>query len=240
LKNDRVRLIVCGAWGRMGARVLDLARKDSRFEVAASVVKGRAMVGGSNSVILPSQFQDALKKADVAVDFSAPDASADFAEAAARARRPIVIGTTGFSPAHLDRVRAAAKKTAVFLSPNFSPGVNLLFHLAKVAGGVLKDYDAAIVEAHHTKKKDAPSGTALRLGEAAKAGSGKAPSIASVRMGETIGEHVLYFAGPHERLELAHRADSRDVFARGALDAALWLRRRRTGLFDMQDLMGLK
>lgn len=242
-RNERTRLIVCGAWGRMGARVADLARRDPRFSLAGCVVKGQAMVGTGtpDPVILPHQFQEALRRADAAIDFSAPEASARFAEDAARARRAIVIGTTGFSPSQLDRIRAAARKAAILLSPNFSPGVNLLFHLAELSGKVLAGYDAAVSEIHHTRKKDSPSGTALRLAEKVQSGQGRAaPPIAAQRLGEVVGEHTLILAGPYERLELVHRAQSRDIFAQGALDAAAWLRRKRPGLYDMLDLMGLK
>ena len=223
------RIVVCGASGRMGARVAALAAEDARFALAGCVGRGNA-----------SDLPGLLASADALVDFSSPAASLSFAAAAASARRAAVIGTTGFSKAQLARLKALSKRAPILVSPNFSPGVNLLFRLAAEAARRLPGHDARIVESHHKAKKDAPSGTALRLARAvSEARGGAAVPAVSLRLGDVVGEHTLTLAGPFERLELTHRAHSRDLFARGALDAALWLKGHRPGLYDMGDALGL-
>ena len=224
-----LRIIVCGALGRMGRRVMDLAKKDPRFHIVADVDR-------RDEAELPKH----LKHADAIIDFSAPQASVLFAEAAARAKKPIVIGTTGFDAAQQAKIKDCAKRAAIFLSPNFSPGMNLLFYLAERAAAALPDYNAGIYEIHHTKKVDAPSGSALRLGEAVRQGNGRAVPIVSQRLGDVVGDHTLVLAGAQERLELTHRAESRDVFARGALEAALWVSKKPAGLYDMRKMLQLK
>lgn len=226
-----LRLAVCGATGRTGSRVAALAALDPRFRLVERVDSARAKA-----------FENEVSGCDVVVDFSVPDATVRFAAACARADVPVVIGTTGLTDVQKAQVARAAAKTPVFLAPNFSRGVTLLLHLAAEAARLAPDLDAAIVETHHKTKKDAPSGTALRLAQAvtqARRGSDEVPTL-SLRLGGVVGDHALTFAGPHETLELSHRAQSRDVFAAGALDAALWLARKKPGLYDMLDLMGLK
>ena len=229
-----LRLVVTGAAGRMGRRVAALAAEDGRFQVAA--LADRAPGPGLTPL---AELPQALSRADVLVDFSAPEASAGFAELAAKLRKPAVIGTTGFSPAHLARIKAASRRTPLFLSPNFSPGVHALCCALRRAAAMLADYEASVSETHHNLKKDAPSGTALRLARlvAAERG-GRAPAVVSQRVGDVVGEHTVTLAGPCERLELTHRAHSRDVFARGALRAALWLAAKKPGLYDMPDMLG--
>ena len=214
----------------MGRQVAAVASSDPRF----SIVGG---VGLGTTAMLPGL----LEHADVLVDFSAPDASIAFLQAARRAGVPAVIGTTGFTDRQKALLRGASRKIPVFFSPNMSPGMNLVFALARLAAGVLPRYDAAISESHHTRKKDAPSGTALRLAEAVREGRCGGPAVptVSIRAGDIVGDHTLLLAGPDERIELTHRAGSRSVFARGALEAALWLRGRQPGLYGMRDLLGL-
>ena len=196
-----------------------LAAADPRFEVVATAAL-----------------------ADAAIDFTTPEASLRFASACIRAKIPFISGTTGLSDAQRRKLAAAAKKIPVFAAPNFSRGMALMTFLAGEAAKRLPGYDAAIVETHHAGKKDAPSGTGLRLAQAVRAGSGAVeyPPIASLRLGGVIGDHSLIFASPFERLELTHHADSRDVFALGALNAALWIVGKNSGLYDMSDMLGLK
>ncbi|MDX6768379.1 MAG: dihydrodipicolinate reductase C-terminal domain-containing protein [Elusimicrobiota bacterium] len=226
-----LRLAVCGATGRTGSRVAALAALDPRFRLVERVDSSRAKA-----------FESEVPACDAVVDFSVPDASVRFAAACARAGVPIVIGTTGLSVVQNAQVARAAAKVPVFLSPNFSRGVTLLLHLAREAARLAPDLDAAIVESHHKGKKDAPSGTALRLAQAVMEGRRTTDAVptSSLRVGGVVGEHALTLAGPHETLELSHRAGSRDLFAAGALDAAAWVARKKPGLYDMLDLMGLK
>ncbi len=199
--------------------------------------------------------------ADVFIDFSVPDALAVHLDAAIAAERPIVIGTTGLSLDHHRLIEGAARRVPVLQAANMSLGVNLLAHLVRETAARLgADWDIEIVEMHHRHKVDAPSGTALLLGEAAAAGRGidlaeasdrgrdgitgarKAGNIgfAALRGGSVAGEHQVIFAAEGERIELGHRAESRAIFARGALQAALWLTGQKPGRYDMADMLGLK
>lgn len=219
----RVRIVVTGATGRMGSLVAALAAKDERFEIAAAVSRQGP------------DIEDSLAQADVVVDFSAPEPAVAYVKAAAAAGKAVVVGTTGFTPAQKAAVAAAAKRAAVFMAPNFSAGAAVLCRLAAEAARLLPDWERALSETHHSKKKDAPSGTALRVAEAA----GGAATV-SLRVGDVVGDHTLILAGPYERLELTHRAHDRAVFAKGALEAARWLRGKKPGLYGMNDLLGLK
>ena len=206
---------------------------------------------------------DALElftRVDGIIDFTTPKASVEFAGLAANARIVHVIGTTGFSDADEAAIRAAARHATIIKAGNMSLGVNLLAAITqKIASALDEDYDIEIVEMHHAQKVDAPSGTALMLGSAAAAGRGisledrsaKARDghtgqrrrgdigFASLRGGDVVGDHMVVFAGPGERIELTHRASNRNIFARGAVKAALWGRTQRPGLYAMKDVLGL-
>jgi 4-hydroxy-tetrahydrodipicolinate reductase len=198
---------------------------------------------------------------DVLVDFTQPEATLEHAGWCAAAGRRMVIGTTGLSPGQRASLEDAARAVAVVFSPNMSVGVNLCFKLIETAARVLgEDVDVEILEAHHRHKVDAPSGTALRMGEVVAAALGRdlrecavygregrtgerSPTtigFATVRAGDIVGEHTVLFAGPGERVEVSHRASSRMTFARGAVRAAHWVAGRRPGLYDMLDVLGLK
>lgn len=222
---------MAGAHGKMGSRVSELARRDPRFRLVAGVVKGQA-----------SQLPGHLKGADVLIDFTEPRAALRFTRMAAAARRAVVIGTTGFTAGQTAELKRLSRAMPVLLAPNLSPGMNLLYALAGQAAGRLKDYDASIVDVHHKHKKDAPSGSALGIAQAVRAARGGDSSvpIASLRAGTVVGEHTLMLAGPYERLEITHRVSSRDVFARGALEAALWLSRQKPGWHDAREWLGMK
>jgi 4-hydroxy-tetrahydrodipicolinate reductase len=226
-----LKIAVCGASGRTGSRVAALAAADPRFHLIARV--GRAQA---------SAFEDEVGAYGAVIDFTTPDSAVKFAAACGRAQIPFVSGTTGLTDVQRARVVAAARRTAVFMTANFSRGVTMLLHLAEVAARRLPDYDAAIVETHHMGKKDTPSGTALRLARSVAEGrrSDDAVPTASVRIGGVVGDHSLTLAGPCERLILSHAAESRDAFARGALEAALWTAKKNPGLYDMLDLMALR
>ncbi|MBI5623198.1 MAG: 4-hydroxy-tetrahydrodipicolinate reductase [Elusimicrobia bacterium] len=235
-------IIVCGALGRMGTKVVALASADKRFKLVGRVDRDPGPGASLPDGVLPvSRLAEALPKAGAVIDFTSAEASVRVAAAAAKAKVPAVIGSTGFNTVQSAQLRSASRSIPLLVSPNMSPGVNLLFHLAAIAASVLADYEISISESHHSMKKDAPSGTALamakRVQEARK--SSKEVQTVSQRMGDIIGEHTLTLAGPHERLELTHRAHSRELFARGALEAALWLRGQKPGLYGMRDMLGL-
>ena len=265
-----MRLVIAGAGGRMGRTLVHAASEMSGMRVvgalehASSPLLGQdagALAGLPQSgVALSSEVEPLLGNADAIIDFTIPAASASLAERAARARCAHIIGTTGLSAAEEARIAAAASETAIVKSGNMSLGVNLLAALVRqVARTLDQDFDIEIVEMHHNKKIDAPSGTALLLGEAAAQGrgvslkthaqrgrdghTGARPAghigFASLRGGSVVGEHNVIFAGPAERIELAHKAEDRMIFARGALKAALWARGRKPGLYSMADVLGL-
>jgi 4-hydroxy-tetrahydrodipicolinate reductase len=227
-----VRVIVCGAAGRVGFAVAALAAKDERYALAGCV-EHRTVLDGV-PVVDEAKLGAALKKADVLIDFTVPAASIRYAEAAAKARKPIVIGTTGFNDLQFEELRAISELTPLFLSPNMSLAMNMMFELAREAQLKLPGYDAAIVEAHHAGKRDAPSGTALKLQTLLGL---KSSQVFSLRAGGIVGDHTLLLAGPHERLELTHRAQSREAFADGALAAAAWLVGKKPKLYHFTDFL---
>lgn len=266
-----VRVVVCGATGRMGSRLVQMLRETEGFALAGAIVRpddprvghdaGEATGGGITGVLLADRLEPALPKADVVLDFTSAAGALDHLKLCAGAGRPIIIGATGFTLADLGEMRALAAKVPCVLSPNMSVGVNILYRIAEEAARRLgPEYDVEIVEAHHRHKRDAPSGTAMRLAETIAGVLGReleevlvtgrqglvgerpagAIGVQAVRGGDIVGEHTVIFAGPGERLELVHRAHSRDNFARGALRAARWVVGQPPGLYDMQDVLGLR
>lgn len=225
-----IRVLIHGASGRMGRALLRLAaERDDLAVVAAISARGDALPEADAVPVLPAARLDDAPEFEVAVDFSLPEALAPLL-ALCRARgAALVSGTTGFSAEQFSALDAAAAKIPVLWAPNFSVGVAVLAELVRQASAALPGWDADVVEAHHIHKKDAPSGTALQLGAAVEAGRGRAPHYASLRAGDIVGEHTVQLAGPGERLELVHRATNRDIFARGALEAALRLAGRGPG-----------
>lgn len=224
-----VRVLLIGAAGRMGKTIVDLAKRDSNIDIVAQCDLG-------------DPIEPVLKNCDVAIDFSQADTIEEVCRAALAHRRPLVIGTTGHSPAQRQLIETTAKSLPIVFASNFSIGVNVLFWLTGKAGELAGgDFSPQIVEKHHTMKKDAPSGTAKTLGEILKRvrKSDSEIPIQSIREGEVVGDHTIIFSGPGERLELTHRADSREIFARGALRAAQWISAKPPGLYNMQDVLGL-
>ncbi len=219
--NHPLKLGVVGSLGRMGRRVCALARENPRFSLAAPIE--RKNFGQTNWPGL-----------DVLIDFSIPKTSLTVLKIAVAEKIPLVIGVTGFSNSQMSQIKAASRKIPIFLSPNFSPGIFWMERLAQEAAGALSNYDLSILETHHKAKKDAPSGTAKALASVL----GRKVEILSSRVGDVVGEHTLVLAGSFERLEIKHLAHSRDVFAKGALDAAAWIYSQRPGLYGMEDLFG--
>lgn len=265
-----MRLVVTGAAGRMGRMLVAAIRDTPGVTLAAALEhEGSAALGqdagtlaglGPIGVPITADALAALASADGLVDFTTPAATVAFAELAAQARVAHVIGTTGLGPDHLSAIEAAAWHAPVVRSGNMSLGVTLLAGLVERAARALGEaFDVEIVEMHHRHKVDAPSGTALLLGEAAAAGRGidlgprsargrdghtgarRAGDVgfASLRGGSVVGDHRVILAGAGERIELAHLAEDRGIFARGAVRAALWARGRKPGLYTMADVLDL-
>lgn len=264
-----MRICMAGACGRMGRRILELTTSTDDLTIGAaletpSLAGTELVVGGSSgsvTVTVTADANAALDGSDVLIDFTGPEACVVNARAAAAAGKPIVVGTTGLDAAQQAVLRECAETVPVVYAPNMSVGVNLLFKLTRQVAEVLGlDYNVEITEIHHNQKKDSPSGTAVRLGECAAAGLGldyandtthgreglvgKRPvreiGMHAIRGGDVVGEHTVSFIGQGERIELTHRAHNRDNFARGALIAARFAAKAKPGLYDMQDVLGLK
>jgi 4-hydroxy-tetrahydrodipicolinate reductase len=263
-----MRLVVAGAAGRMGRALIQLIAASEGVVLVGALEASQNETLGQDAgtlagcralgVAIGSDALSAVVAADGILDFTTPRASLELAGLAAQARIVHVIGTTGFSTEELGALAAAAHHAVLVKSGNMSLGVNLLASLVEQAARALgPEYDIEIVETHHRMKADAPSGTALLLGEAAARGRGislaehsvpghggragpratGAIGFASLRGGTVVGEHSVIFAGPGERLELAHKAEDRGIFARGALHAARWGRGRKPGLYSMADVL---
>jgi len=222
-----VRVLLVGAAGRMGKTIADLAKTDPEMEIVAKCDLG-------------DSIETSMTRCDVAIDFSQADSIDEICRAALRHSRPLVIGTTGHSQEQRHIIEEAARSVAIVFASNFSIGVNVLFWLSSKAAELLgADFRSEIIETHHKTKKDAPSGTAKTLAEVLKRAQKLEIPIESIREGDVVGEHTVIFNGPAERLELTHRAASREIFARGALRAAGWIVDRPPGLYSMQDVLGL-
>ncbi len=264
------KIAIAGSSGRMGRALIEAVaqapdfRLKAALEVPGSPLMGRdaaEQIGAVSGVVVSSDIDGSLGGCDVLVDFTRPEGTLAHVEACRRLGVRMVIGTTGFTPEQRQAIADAAKSIAIVMAPNMSVGVNLTFKLAEIAARVLNQgYDIEIIEAHHRHKIDAPSGTALRLGEVIAAATGRdvekdavygregvtgerKPStigFATIRGGDIVGDHTALFAGTGERVEITHRAASRATFALGALRAARFLAGHRSGLFDMQDVLGLR
>lgn len=263
-------IAIFGVTGRMGAALLRAIDEVPRARLSGATASstsrwlkqdaGTPGSGPLRGIAIGDDPTAALRNAGVAIDFALPEATLANVRACSDAGCALVIGTTGLSDATRDEITAAAKKIPIVLSANMSVGVNLLMKLTELAAQSLDtSYDIEVFEAHHRNKKDAPSGTALALGQSAAAGRGvslgdvgvferhgetgarQAGSIgfSVFRGGDVIGDHTVTFAGNGERLELSHRASDRMMFARGAMRAAQWLVGREAGLYSMQDVLGL-
>ena len=265
------KVIIAGAAGRMGRRIGYMVNEHPELQVAAGFERpdgpdlGKDMgdLGGygANGVKVADDLAAVIDQGDVIIDFTFHEATMKIARQAALKNRAMVIGTTGLSQENIEELADLCKKFPCVQAPNMAVGVNVLFKLAaKVASILGNDYDMEIVEAHHRMKKDAPSGTAMKLGEVMAQAVGrnldedgvftrhgiigertdKEIGLQTIRAGDIVGEHTVYFAGAGERLELTHRAHSRDNFARGAALAAAWVCDKQNGLYNMFDVLGLQ
>ena len=264
-----IRLAVAGAAGRMGKSIIQASLSNSQVELGLAFERGDSAAVGSDAGELAGvgrinvSVADGLSQAgfDVLVEFTNPQATLEHAQICRAAGKRLVIGTTGFNQQQKEAIWAVAEDICVVMAPNMSVGVNLCFYLVDIAARTLGEaVDIEIVEAHHRQKVDAPSGTALRLGEVAAAAVGRdfnASAIygrqgqigprdrntigfSTIRAGDIVGEHSVLFAGEGERVEITHRSSSRMTFANGALRAAVWCMQHDHGLYDMQDVLGLK
>ena len=264
------KVIVAGAAGRMGKRIGYMVTQNQDltlaggFEQSSNPAVGQDIgeVGGYGTVgiAIAPDLDSVIDQGDVIIDFTFHEATMEIARKAAEKKKGMVIGTTGLSQENLAELRELAKNMVIVQAPNMAIGVNVLFKITEKVASILgDDYDIEIVEAHHRMKKDAPSGTALKLGEMAAKGvnrdlnevgvyerhgiigerTDKEIGIQTIRGGDIVGEHTVYFAGPGERIELTHRAHNRDNFARGAALAAAWVTGKENGMYSMFDVLGL-
>jgi 4-hydroxy-tetrahydrodipicolinate reductase len=266
-----VKVVVTGAGGRMGGRIISLISAMEDVKVTGAVeVAGHPIIGrdvgqglglGKTGLLVCDKLVNCIDQADVVIDFTNHEASLNYLKIAGERNRAIVIGSTGFTLDEMNKVKDLAANTRCVLSPNMSVGVNVMLKVLEDCAGIFgDDYDVEIIESHHHLKKDAPSGTAMKMaqviadklerdlgkvavytrkgliGERTK----KEIGIQTVRAGDIVGEHTVIFGGIGERLEFIHRAHSRDNFAKGAIRAAQWIVNQNNGLYDMQDVLGLK
>jgi 4-hydroxy-tetrahydrodipicolinate reductase len=231
-----IRLLIHGASGRMGQTLLKLAAERDDLRITAAVAPPSEDAELLGQPFHPATDLDGVPAFDVAIDFSLPAAFDAILDLCASRGAAFVSGTTGLSAPQRAALQSAASAIPALWSANFSLGVAVLEELVERAAAALSGWDCDIVEAHHTRKLDAPSGTALALGAAAGRG-GADPRYASLRAGDIVGEHLVQFAGIGERIELIHRATSREIFARGALHAAARLGGRSAGLYRLRDLL---
>ena len=242
----------------MGQALLEAAASTQGIAIGSAVDLAPGAWGG---VPIGTDVSAAIAQCDVLIDFTRPAGTLEHVRACVAARRAIVIGTTGFSTAHVEEIHRAAATIAIVIAPNMSVGVNVMMKLVELGSRALgPDYDVEVFEIHHRKKVDAPSGTALKLGEVAAAARGAelaevgvfdrhgatgerrpgSMGFASARGGDIVGDHTVFFAGTGERIEITHRASSRATYSQGAMRAARFLMGKPAGLYDMQDVLGLR
>jgi len=267
---NNYRIAIVGASGRMGRNLIEATQQAEGVELGAALVRpGSSLTGsdagelvglGKNGVIIADDLRSVMDDFDVLVDFTRPEGTLHYLALCREHNKAMVIGTTGFDEAGKAAIQAAAADIGIVFAANFSVGVNLVLKLLEKAAKVMGDYaDIEIVEAHHRHKVDAPSGTALAMGEAiadamnwnlkdhavyareGHTGERKPQTIgfATVRAGDIVGEHTAMFADIGERVEITHKASSRMTFANGAVKAALWLKEKKSGLYDMRDVLDL-
>jgi len=265
------RIAVTGAIGRMGKMLIEAVSQSESVSLGAAIVlPDSTLIGadagevsglGKNGVVIAGQLSDVLSDFDVLIDFTAPDATLANAQLCARHQKGLVVGTTGFTPEQEAELLSYSHQIAMCKAANFSTGVNVCLNLLEKAAEILgDDYDVEIYEAHHRHKVDAPSGTALAMGESVAKGLDRnlrevaiygreghtgarekeTIGFATVRGGDVVGDHTVMFLGDGERVEITHKASSRMSFARGAVRAADWIGRQDAGLFEMRDVLNLK
>ncbi|MDD5258489.1 MAG: 4-hydroxy-tetrahydrodipicolinate reductase [bacterium] len=259
-----IKVVICGAAGRMGQKIISIIQEEKDIKLVGAIEGSHNPMLGtriSPDVKIIHNLEEVAPLADVVVDFTSPKATLDFLAVLSRLKKPFIIGTTGFTEDEIKNIKFITQNFPCLLASNMSIGMNLLFRLVRDVAPILGDsYDVEIVEAHHNRKKDAPSGTAMTLAEeiakalnrnvkedlvyGRKGNVGerlpKEIGIHSIRGGDIVGDHTVIFAGHGERIELTHRASSRDTLARGVVRAIRFMATAKTGFYDMQDVLGLK
>jgi 4-hydroxy-tetrahydrodipicolinate reductase len=266
-----VRTIIAGAAGRMGMRLVALTQETDGLTLSGAIeMQGHPALGrdageiaqyGKTGIPITDNLPVSLPHSDVVIDFTGPASCLANLEQVVKATKAMVIGTTGFSKQELTQLKTLATKVPCVFSPNMSVGINVLVNtIGKIAKSLGETYNIEVIEAHHNKKKDAPSGTALQLAEALAegmewdlqevgvyarhgiTGERKVREIGmqTIRAGDIVGDHTILFGGPGERIEITHRAHTRDTFARGALRAAEWVVQQSPGLYSMGNVLGLE
>jgi len=238
-----IKLAISGCQGRMGQSITRLALEDQRFMICALLeYKEHPKVGQMVNDMPISADTSVLEKSDVLIEFTLPEGTMNNLQACVEHHVKMVIGTTGLSPEQVEKIKKASETIPIVFASNMSVGVNILFKLTEmVAAKIEQNYTINMSEAHHIHKKDAPSGTAKTLAEIAESASGqKVQNIESIREGEIIGDHSVVFESEEDIITVSHHAKNRDIFAKGALVAAKFLADKETGLFNMQDVLGLK
>jgi 4-hydroxy-tetrahydrodipicolinate reductase len=244
------RIAVAGASGRMGRMLIEGILADADFALAGALdAPGSALVGhdageflGHNTgILITDDLEAGLANAEVLIDFTRPEGSLRHLQACAARGVRLVIGTTGFDDAGKAAIAAAGAHTGIVFAPNMSVGVNAVFKLLEVAAAIFNTgFDIEIIEAHHRHKVDAPSGTALKMGGVTGERDPSTIGFSTIRGGDIVGDHTVLFAGTGERIEITHRSSSRATYVQGSLRAARFLAGRERGLYDMQDVLGLK
>lgn len=256
---EKINLIICGAGGRMGNLLIELALKDNDFYLKGGIENKNHPLTGKEvkGIKIYDKIEEILEKNDVVVDFTTPSATISFLEVVKEKKGKMVIGTTGFTKEQIEKINETSKYIPIFLSPNMSIGVNLFFEIIKYAAGLLKNYEIEIEEIHHHFKKDAPSGTAkkiaeivckernlkleevIKYGRSGIIGERKFEEIGmhSLRLGDIVGEHYVYFGGQGEIIEVSHRCYNREAFASGALKVAKYINKKGPGLYEMNDFI---
>jgi 4-hydroxy-tetrahydrodipicolinate reductase len=268
--NQMMKIAIAGATGRMGKMLIEAVLNCSDAELVGALEHDScpllgedagAFLGKKTGVVITSDIAKALSSAEFLIDFTRPEGTMAHLAVAQKTGSKMIIGTTGLSPEQIDALKKASANLAIVFAPNMSVGVNATFKLLEIAAKMLSEgYDIEIIEAHHRHKVDAPSGTALRMGEViadalgeklddvavyareGHTGERKAGSIgfATIRGGDIVGDHTVLFAGEGERIEISHKSSSRQSYAQGSLRAARFLQGRNSGLYDMQDVLGLR
>lgn len=267
---NKIRIAIVGASGRMGRTLIEAVNQAEDMVLAAALEQPGSVwlgkdagefIGVASGVKITDDLESALKLADCLIDFTRPDGTLHHLDVCRRLGVSMVIGTTGFDTAGKEAIQQASGEIPIVFAPNMAVGVNAVFRLLDVAARILSEgYDIEVIEAHHRHKVDAPSGTALRMGEVvAKAlgrdlsecavygregHTGERPAtqigFSTVRGGDIVGDHTVLFAGTGERIEITHKSASRMPYAQGSLRAARYMREKKSGLFDMQDVLGLR